>query len=167
MALSAKIAKAINEQITEEFASEHIYRAMAYKLESMNLVVFAKWFQIQAAEEREHAEKFAKYLLNQGSEVNLGAIAKPRANWKSCQQICEESLKHEKHITACINKLVNLASKENDHATYSFLLWFVNEQVEEIASISHLLDMVKLTTNAGQVLMLEGRVWRLIEDRQK
>lgn len=167
MALSKKAIKDINDQIAAELESAHTYKAMAYKLEALGLKVFAKWFHLQAAEEREHAEKFADYLLDRGAEVTLAAIAKPAAKWKSCQDICADALKHEQYITGRINKLMDGANKENDHATQAFLQWFVTEQVEEEASVTELLDMVKMATTAGQLLMLEGRVWRLIEDRAK
>ncbi|MCH9031038.1 MAG: ferritin [candidate division Zixibacteria bacterium] len=165
MGISAKLTKAINEQITEEYQSAYTYESMAYKLESMNLVVFAKWFRIQAAEEREHAERFSKYLLDRGEEVVLKALAAPKGTWKSCLAICEAALRSEIVITEKIDDLVNLASKEKDNTTYSFLLWFVNEQVEEEANAKFLLDLIKLATKPAQALMLEGRVRRLIEER--
>jgi ferritin len=165
MSLSKKMSTEINAQITAENESAYIYKAMAYKLESMNLTVFAKWFHLQATEEQEHAEKFGKYLLDRGAEVSLKAIPAPKANWKSCKEICAETLKHEQGISKRISKLVDLAKAEKDHATDSFLIWFVNEQVEEEANASELLAMVELAGTASQVFMLEGRVWRLIEAR--
>ena len=165
MGISATLTKAINAQITEEYQSAHTYESMAYKLEFMNLVVFAEWFRLQAAEERKHAEKFAKYLLDRGAEVCLLALAAPKADWKSCLEICEAGLRYEIIITEKIDDLVNRALKEKDNATHSFLLWFVNEQVEEEASAKYLLEMVKLTNKPAQVLMMEGRVRRLIEER--
>ena len=38
---------------------------------------------------------------------------------------------NEKNVTASINKLTSLALTEKDHASYNFLQWFVNEQLEE------------------------------------
>lgn len=165
MGISAKLTKAINEQITEEYQSAYTYESMAYKLEAMNLVVFAEWFHLQAAEEREHAEKFSKYLLDRGEEVVLKTLAAPKATWKSCLKICETALRSEIVITEKIDDLVNLAAKEKDNTTHSFLLWFVNEQVEEEASANYLLEMVKLANKPSQILMMEGRVRRLIEER--
>jgi ferritin len=166
MMISAKMAKALNDQVAAEYGSYYIYAAMSYKLETMNLPIFAKWFDLQANEEKEHAEKIAKYLLEQGAEVNLQALPAPKATWKTCLAICEEALKHEKYITQRIHDLKALAAKEKDYATDSFLNWFVDEQVEEVASTSELVEMVKLTKTPGQLLQLEGRVWRLVEARK-
>ncbi len=166
MMISTKMAKALNDQIAAEYGSFYIYAAMAYKLETMNLPVFARWFHLQAAEEREHAEKIAKYILEQGGDVKLQAIDAPKATWKSCLEICEGALEHEKYITKRIHDLMALAHKENDYATASFLNWFVDEQVEEVASTNELVEMVKLAKTPGHLLQLEGRVWRLVEARK-
>lgn len=165
MGISATLTKAINEQITDEYQSAYAYESMAFKLESMNLIVFAEWFHLQAAEERKHAEKFAKYLLDRGEDIKLLALAAPKMTWKSCLEICEAALRYEIIITEKIDDLINRALKEKDNATHSFLLWFVNEQVEEEASAKYILEMVKLANKPAQVFMMEGRVRRLIEER--
>ncbi len=163
--ISAKMAKALNDQIAAEYGSFYIYAAMAYQLKSMNLNVFAKWFELQADEEKEHAEKIADYLVNQDAAVKLVQLPAPKATWKSCLDICEGALEHEKYITKRIHDLVAMADKEKDYATRSFLNWFVDEQVEEEASTSELVEMVRLAKNEGQLLQLEGRVYRLVEAR--
>jgi ferritin len=163
MMISQKMADAINEQIKNEFYSGWLYMAMAYKFESMNLKVFAKWFYKQASEEREHAEKFGKYLIDQGAEVKLTALDKPKADWKSAEEMTTAAVEHEKEVTKMIHKLVDLARTENDHATFNMLQWFVDEQVEEVASATELMDMVKLVTAPGQLLMLEGRLYHMVE----
>ncbi|HKK20543.1 MAG TPA: ferritin [candidate division Zixibacteria bacterium] len=163
MMISQKMADAINEQIKNEFYSGWLYTAMAYKFESMGLKVFAKWYYKQAGEEREHAEKFAKYLIDQGAEVMLTAIDKPKTNWKSAEEMTTAAVEHEKVVTTMIHKLVDLARSENDHATFNMLQWFVDEQVEEVASATELMDMVKLATAPGQLLMLEGRLYHMVE----
>ncbi len=165
MMISQKMADAINEQIKNEFYSGWLYMAMSYKFESMNLKVFAKWFYKQAGEEREHAEKFAKYLIDQGAEVKLTSLDKPKADWKTAEDMTSGAVAHEKEVTKMIHNLVDLARSENDHATFNMLQWFVDEQVEEVASATELTDMVKLATNPGQLLMLEGRVYHMLESK--
>ncbi len=167
MALSKKMCAAINSQITAENESAYIYKAMGYKFEAMNLTVFAKWFHIQAAEEQAHAEKFARYILDRGSEVTLETIKAPKGKWKTPKEICSETLKHEEYITERINKLVDLAREERDHSTDSFLIWFVNEQIEEEASAAELLAMVELAGTLPQIFLLEDRLLRMIGEREQ
>ncbi len=115
----------------------------------MNLRVFGEWFHIQANEEQEHAMKFAKYLIDQGADVKLQALPEPKTKFASVQEICQGAVDHELLITKNINDLVDLARAEKDHATEAFLHWFVGEQVEEVASVKELLEMVKLAQTAG------------------
>lgn len=165
MMISQTMAKALNDQIGAELASEYIYLAMAYKFEDMNLPVFAKWFYKQAEEEHSHALKIGKYLIEQGVSAAVPAIPAPQANWKSAQEICDGAVEHEKYITKRIHDLVKQARTENDIATEQFLQWYVGEQVEEVATTTQLAEMVKHAQNAGQLMMLEGRVWRMVEER--
>jgi ferritin len=167
MMISQKMVKSLNEQVKNEFFAEWTYLSMAYQFESMNLKIFAKWFFLQAAEEHEHAMKIAKYIVDQGGVVHLQQLPAPKLKWKSALEICDDAVKHEKNVTQMIDKLMEQAKAEKDNATQVFLHWFVKEQVEEVASTTELRDMVALTQSEGQVLMLEGRIWRMVEEREK
>lgn len=164
--ISKKMVDALNKQVMEEFHSAWIYMAMAYKFEAMSLKIFAQWFFLQAQEEREHAEKMASYILDQGGEVKLTGMDAPKVTAKTAESLVKAAVDHEIYITECIHKLCDQAKKENDHATFNFLQWYVDEQVEEVASTSELYDMVKLASNPGQILMLEGRIWRMVQERK-
>lgn len=85
---------------------------------------------MQYQEEVTHAMKFFDYLCEQGARMELQAIDKPPANFKSPLAVFEQSFKHEQFVTKNIYALVDLAIKEGDHAN-SFLKWYVDEQVEE------------------------------------
>lgn len=54
-----------------------------------------------------------------------------------------------------IDKIVNLAQKEQDWATFNFAQWFVREQIEEETLINNLLDKYELaadeTTDGGNL----------------
>ena len=160
MMISETMAAKLNQQVKEEFNSYWIYLAMSYSFYSMGLYGFAKWFEAQAAEEQKHAMKIAGYLVEQGAKVKLTALETPKTDYASAQEICQGAVDHEKKITRLIHELVDLANKENDHATASFLAWFVDEQVEEVSSTTKVLDMVKLATDKVHLLMLESRLTR-------
>jgi ferritin len=61
----------------------------------------------------------------------------------------EETLKHEKVVTALINDLVALAREEKDYATESMLQWFVNEQVEEESTAQGYIDALDMIKDNG------------------
>ncbi|HOW98933.1 MAG TPA: ferritin [Kiritimatiellia bacterium] len=151
--ISGKMTKAINEQINKELYSSYLYLAMSAQAEALGLKGFANWFKVQAAEENEHAMKFFDYLGEQGARVKLAAIDQPPVEFKSPKAMFEETLKHEKTVTASINALADLALAEKDHATGSFLRWFVDEQVEEEANAQEIVDWLKLAGEAGNALL--------------
>jgi ferritin len=154
--LKPSIEKALNNQINEEYFSSYLYLSMAAYFESLNLLGFANWMRIQAQEEYIHSMKFFDYVIHAGGKVTLKTIKEPKTNWKTIVETFEDTLEHEQHITELINGLTTLCLKENDHATYSFLKWFVDEQVEEMANATQILHELKLVekNNAG-VLMLD------------
>ena len=154
--ISTKMAKAINDQINRELYSAYLYLAMAAYFEDQSLKGFANWFKIQYQEEVEHAMKFFGYLCDQGARMELQAIDKPPADFKSPLAVFEQSYKHEQFVTKNIYALVDLAIKEGDHATNSFLNWYVDEQVEEEANASEIVARIKLAgASQGALLYID------------
>ena len=122
--------KAINEQVNAELYSAYLYLSMQAYFESQNLKGFANWMSVQTQEEVMHAMKMYHFLIERGGKVTLKAIAGPETDWKSPVAAFEQVAAHENKVTGLINNLVNMAIEEKDHATNTFLQWFVNEQVE-------------------------------------
>jgi ferritin len=154
MKLSKKMEVAINEQINAEFYSAYLYFSMALYFEGSDLKGFAKWMHAQAHEEWAHGKRLVDLMLERGSSPSLKAIAKPTASWRSPLSVFMDSYKHEQKVTAMINKLYGLAKKENDHATEIALQWFISEQVEEEASVSEIVERLKLAGDKGHALLI-------------
>ena len=155
--IKKKIEDALNKQINEELFSSYLYWAMAAWFEDMNLAGFANWTKIQAEEEYLHARKFYNYMTEVGGRVVFDKIEAPKKEWKNIEEAFADVLKHEIHITDCINNLMTLAQKENDHATASFLKWFVDEQVEEVSTADQLLHEVKMIADNKQGIFILDR----------
>jgi len=154
--ISKKLEKAINEQINKELYSEYLYMAMAAYLDANDLEGFAHFFKIQGDEERFHAMKFYDYLNERGGRVIMEQIDKPEHEFEGVIDIFEKAYEHEQYVTKLINDLMDLAIKENDHATKSLLDWYVDEQVEEEASMEGLLNKLKMIGGKGNgMLMLD------------
>jgi ferritin len=142
--LSEKMEKALNKQINEELFSSYLYLSMSAYFEKHNLAGFANWMKIQSEEEYMHARKIFDYTVEAGGKVELEAIKKPQTDWENIESIFQDTYDHEVFITQCINDLVTLAQEEKDHATNSFLQWFVDEQVEEVSTSEQILHEVKM-----------------------
>lgn len=152
--ITKKMVDAINEQINWELYSAYLYVAMGASAASAGLNGFANWFNVQVKEELTHTEKFYNYVLQQGGKIKLKAIAKPTEEYGSPAELFTETLEHEEKVTGLINKLVDVAKKENDHATQGFLQWFVSEQVEEVSSAADVVQRLKLIGKDGNGLLL-------------
>lgn len=129
--ISAKIQDAINAQINRELYSEYLYLAMAAWAYDQNWNGIGGWLDAQAAEEHSHGLRFVKYLVDRGGRVQYKAIAEPKGEFASVEEVFRLALEHERFVTKSIYELTDLAIKENDHATRTMLTWFIDEQVEE------------------------------------
>jgi len=143
MLLSKSMEQALNRQINRELYSAYLYTSMSAYFSSENLAGFAKWMRIQAKEERAHAAKLYDYILARGGKISLGDIEAPKAKWTSAGKVFEDVYAHEQKVTGMIHALVELATKEKDHATFEMLQWFVKEQVEEEENASEILAKIK------------------------
>lgn len=155
--INKKIQDAINDQINAELYSSYLYLSMVAYFESINLKGFANWMRVQVQEENAHAMKMYDYLIERGGEVILAAIDAPPTTWKSPVDVFEATYAHEQLVTSRINKIISLAMKEDDHATYNEYQWFVAEQVEEEANASGILAQLKLIDGNPSALFMIDR----------
>ena len=153
--MEERMQEALNNQIKEELYSSYLYLSMSAWFESIALKDFANWMSVQAKEELGHAMKIYNYILARGGKVMLQAIEEPPHEWQSPLHAFEETLKHEKHITECINKLVELAEEKKDRATLNMLQWFINEQVEEEANDEEIIAKLKMIEGSNGIFMLD------------
>lgn len=152
--LSKKMAAALNKQIQEELFSSYLYLSMSAHFSDMGLEGFANWMSVQEKEERDHAMKIYNYLLSQGAKIKLLQLDEPQHEWKTPLEMFQAGLKHEQHITKCINDLVDIAEKEKDRATFNFLQWYIDEQVEEEENANGILDKLNLIKNSSDGLFM-------------
>lgn len=152
--LTARIERELNAQLNREFFSAYLYMAMAAYFQSIDLLGFANWMQIQAKEELFHAEKFYLFIQERNGKVALEQVDKPQIEWESPLAAFENSLAHEEFITKSLNELVNASLEEKDHATNIFLQWFITEQVEEEANATEVIRKLKLMKDAPGGLYL-------------
>jgi ferritin len=148
-----KVGTAISQQIGLEFFASMQYEAIAgwFKLEG--LLRLSAHFAKQAAEERDHAHRFIKFLLDAGTLPELPAIPAPQCRFKSAIEAVSVALDHELKVTDAIKKLFDLADKEGDRFTQNSLQWFIQEQLEEVSSTDELLQIVKRAGDGGLLIV--------------
>jgi bacterioferritin B len=143
MLTSQKVIDAINEQIGYEFSAELQYYAIAAHFAAEALPQLSQHFFKQAEEEKGHALRFIKYVVDAGGRVEIPAIEAPTSTFKAAEDAVKLSLDQEVQVTKQINALVELARSENDYITINFLQWFLTEQLEEVSSMDNLLKIVQ------------------------
>jgi bacterioferritin B len=154
MLISETLNAAINAQIGNEFGNSNQYVAIAAYFEGECLFGLAQIFYRQAEEEREHALKFVKFVLDAAGKVAIPAVPAPRSEFKSAEDAARVAYDSEVLTTEQIYELMTRASTEKNYIAMNFLQWFVNEQLEEVSSAETRLAVIK---RAGpNVLMVEA-----------
>lgn len=157
--LSENLLKNLNEQINFEFYSSYLYLSMSAYAESIDLSGFANFFRVQAQEELAHAMKLYDYLFQKNGNVTLDTIKKPEMTFEGIIDVFEKGYKHEQLVTSRIYKIADIASEEKEHATMSFLNWFIDEQVEEENNFYTLLKRVKRSEgNPAAIYMMDDEL---------
>lgn len=155
MIISQKMADAINKQIGNEFGASLQYTAISSHFGVDSLPELQKHFAKQSDEERVHALKLVGYIVDAGARVEIPAVPAPKSKFGTAEEAVKLSLEWEITVTKQISGLVDLAISENDHITRNFLQWFVNEQLEEVASMEQLLSIVRRAGEPGLLFVEE------------
>jgi len=157
--LSKTLTKALNDQVNAEMYSAYLYLSMSAYAEGMGLKGAANWLYVQWQEEMAHAIHMFQYVLDRGAAPVLKAIETPDAKFSGLTDVFEKVLAHEQKVTAGLNNIATLAVKENDHACYQFIMWYVNEQVEEESNDQDILSKLALIgDNKGLLLNLDNEL---------
>jgi ferritin len=138
------ITKALSDQLNAELYSAYLYLSMAADADRLGYKGVANWLQIQAKEELAHGKHIYRHILDRQATPTFGNITAPETSFNSIKAIFEKVLAHEKHVTELINNIASLAMQGNDHASYNFIMWYVNEQVEEEANTSEILSRIHM-----------------------
>ncbi len=152
--MNGKITSLLNEQINKELYSAYLYLDIADYYADQGLNGFENWFYVQAQEERDHAMLIRTYLLNNDEKITLTAIAAPVLKKDSLNTPLDETLAHEKIVTASINNIYAAAYEEKDFRTMQFLDWFVKEQGEEEKNATDLIRKFELFGSDSKGLYL-------------
>lgn len=154
--LNKKLEQELVQQVNIELQSGYLYLSMSAYCDSLSLDGFGNWLRVQAEEELGHAMKIYKYLTDNGAKTTLLALSQPKNDFSSVEEVFETALTQEEKLAERFNALANLSQETRDNTTYSFLQWFLTEQVEEISLCRLALEKIKLVGKDGQgILMLD------------
>jgi ferritin len=151
MTIKQNMIEPFNAQIKSEFTASAQYIAIAAYFDDLGLKELAGFFYRQSEEERVHAMKFVHFMLETGAKPTIPSTPELRNQFDNPADAVQFALDQENKVTDEINALVDLSISAGDHAANNFLQWFVFEQVEEVDTMTTLLQTIKL---AGDNLLL-------------
>ena len=149
MIISSPMNAALNEQIGNEFGAALQYVALGSHFACESLPELARHFYLQAEEERAHAMRFVRFMVDAGAQVHIPAIREARSSFGTAEEAVQQALDGELAVTQQITALVDQAIKEPDHITQNALQWFVTEQLQEVSSMETLLRIVQRAGEQG------------------
>jgi ferritin len=155
MLITKELTAAINEEIGLELFASNQYIATAAFFDGLALKKLSAMFLKQADEERAHALKFVKYVMETGGQLEIPAVKAPQATFATVEEAIRVALDWELEVTRRCNALMSLAIEQKDYIGQDFLRWFVTEQLEEVSTMENLLKVVK---QAGErnLIMIEA-----------
>ena len=153
-----RFADALNQQVANEFGASQQYVAIAVHYDAQTLPQLAAHFYRQSLEERNHAMMIVQYLLDAGETCAIPGVESPRTDFADDVAPVALALDQEKRVTEQIVALVRLAREEDDLVGEQFLHWFLQEQREEVSSMSALLAV--LERSRDNVMLVEDYLAR-------
>ena len=159
MLIQHEVADALNVHMGREFGAHFQYLSLSAWFDEQGLPELAGFFETQASEEHVHAMKFWRYIQDAGAAMEIPSVEKPRSRFDSADDAVTAAVDWEVTVTRNIDSLVGLARQHNDYATEAFLQWFVTEQVEEVATMTQLQQVVHRAGEAN-LLLVEDYVAR-------
>jgi len=153
--ISPELAKGLNAQVGHEYGASLQYVSIASYFDRQTLKLLAKLFFEQANEEKTHAEKFIRFILDTQAPLEIPGIPAPKATFSSAEDAVGAALKWEHEVTGQITGLMDIAVSKNDYISQGFLQRFVDEQLEEIVKMDQLLNVVQ-RSGERNLLMVEA-----------
>ena len=153
MNINEKLLDTLNKQVTAEHEAALIYQQLSYELSALSFDGMSTWMAAQADEERVHAKKLADHLLARGEKVELATVEVPSLEADSPVAAFRAALGHEQKVSEMIRNLARVADEVHDFDSRALINWFLNEQIEEEATVSEIVDQLVLVGDNGSGLL--------------
>lgn len=161
--LPANVLAELNRQLNHELGAAQAYLAMSHWCTARNLKGFAAFFAKQCAEEREHADKLTRHVLDRGGAPILAALAAPKQDYENLLALAQQAQAMEQANTRGINAVYETALAAKDYPVQVLMHWFIQEQVEEELWAAEMVERIQATNCAGGWLDLDRHVGELLE----
>lgn len=162
--MNATLKEALNDQANHELFAAQSYHALALWCADQDFAGFAEFFKKQAAEEREHAERFLDHLADRGFLPELKAMDAPKGTFTRLREVAEYAATLERHNTEAIHRCFEIAQEVKDYASQPMLLEFIEEQVEEEAWASTMVTLTNRAECSGATYALDRHINKTLSE---
>lgn len=154
MELTKDLEEKFSQQITLELRASTVYRQLAIEADELDLPGMAAWLRHQADEEIVHANKFIDHVVDRENKATIGTIEAPeRLKEPTALAIFQAALDHERKVSQAIRGLYRATEQAGDYDSRPLLNWFVDEQIEEEATVSEIIAHIELVKDDGSGLL--------------
>jgi ferritin len=165
--MTPAVEQELQRQFNYELSAAHAYLAMALWCEHQNYPGFARFFQKQEQEEREHADRIMRHLLDRDVQPVLAEVKAPRTSYGNLLEVATQAQAMERANTSGIHQAYEAALAGKDYAAQVMLQWFIKEQVEEEAWTDAMVDFVQKATCAGSLMDLDRHLEKYLESGEE
>ena len=166
-ALSQETEHLLNQQVAREAESSANYLAMASWSDRKGYKYAASFLYDHAEEERAHMLRLFHYINDVGGHALHPTITDIRHNFSSLREIFELVLAYEVAVSQAIHRLVDHCFTCKDFATFNFLQWFLNEQIEEEVTARRNLEFFDVIGESGVGLYMIDKEIGSFKERAK
>jgi ferritin len=152
--MDAGLLEALQQHLNMERSASTTYFAMAIWFAERELRGFSHFFKEEAAQEQEHAARFADYLIARGQTPQLLELSAPRQSWSSPEEIMAASFLMEADVTSSLQQIYAMAERAADVRTTTFLDPVVDGQVNSENEFAHLLGRVRFAQGQPAALLI-------------
>ena len=157
--ISDPVAKLLVAQIAHELTAHQTYMGISLYFDRQSLKGWAKFFHDQSVEEAGHGSKIMAFLIDNDVSFDLPALHGATTHYTDAPEALGAALASELRVSGQFDAMAAAARAEDDHRSFQFIQWFIDEQVEEERTIRGLLDLVNSGINLFQaepLLEIEG-----------
>jgi ferritin len=140
--ISDQVSSLLVQQVAHELHAHQTYMGISLHFTRQGLKRWAKLFHAQAVEEAEHAAKIMTFLTDNEVSFDLPPVGGATTTYHSAEAAVQTALESELRVTRQFDAMAEAAAAAGDHRSAGFLLWFIEEQVEEEAKMRGLLDLL-------------------------
>jgi ferritin len=148
--ISPRLSAFLVEQVGQELTAHGDYMGMSLYFRRMSLERWGRFFRDQAIEEAQHAQRIMDFLTDVEVDFDLPPLPGATTRFESALAAAKAALDWERSVTERFRTASGMALEDGDHTTHQFLQWFIEEQVEEEAKMTRVIDLIESGINLFQ-----------------